>query len=573
MRLAVLDDERAGYAQLKFDSPLSQATLAVSVRSPREGGFLGLDGRWQKSEYFFTATRIDGDAHSALFRVGPDIVNHLLDLDLVEFGAADGSFRVETIWENAIPQMPEKGAGHSFYRGAAQAPFPVRMTGAGAKPVAELEPPAEPSPEPAVASPPASVEPPPVVSLAAAVPPPVPPEVAPPPPPSFPALPSSPSPVPPRAPPPLVPPRRTGSSWLAKNALYWMPLAVVALVLGVLLSPFMHGPHEIASVVKQPDISEPDVSKPVCGMPVASLTARTAAPLSVSEECSLKPQDAFKECATCPQMVVLPASSFTMGSLSTERGRSDNEGPPHVVNFARPFAIGKFQVTRDEFAAFVNETGYETVSKCRTFERGSWVDETNLSWRNPGFPQTGTHPAVCLNWTDAKAYVAWLSKKTKRTYRLLSEAEFEYAVRGQTDLGIYSRYAFGDDEKDLCRYGNGFDQTATQKITGTSSWSYAPCNDGYAYTSPVGSFQPNVFGLYDMVGNVWQWIEDCYVGNYSATPRDGSAMTNGECSTRIIRGGSWLSVPSLLRAAYRGWINPEVRFSYGGMRVARTLNP
>jgi formylglycine-generating enzyme required for sulfatase activity len=561
MRLAVLDDERPGYAQLKFDSPLSQATLALSVRSPREGGFLGPDGRWQKSEHFFTATRIGGDAHSALFRVGPDIVNHLLDLDLVEFGAADGSFHVETIWENAIPQMPDKGAAHSFYRGAGQAAFPIRMTGAGTKPVAEPEPPAEPSPEPEptiVVPQTLPPEPPPIAPPAPDVPPP--------------PLPSPPSPA---------LPRRSG--WLARNALYWIPLVVIALVLGAVLYHFTHRPDEIKTVVKQPDISKPDttkpdtskpdVSKPVCGMSVASLGARPAAPLSASEECSLKPKDAFKECATCPPMVVLPAASFTMGSLSTERGRSENEGPPHVITFAKPFAVGKFQVTRDEFAAFVNETGYDSGGKCRTFEHGSFTGDTSLSWRDPGFPQTGTHPAVCLNWADAKAYVAWLSKKTKRTYRLLSEAEFEYAVRGQTDLGIYSRYAFGSDDKDLCRYGNGLDQTATQKLTGTSDWSYAPCNDGYAYTSPVGSFQPNVFGLYDMVGNVWQWVEDCYVGNYSTTPRDGSAMTGRDCSTRIIRGGSWLSVPDLLRAAYRGSLTSDQRYSYGGIRVARTLNP
>ncbi|MGP0058819.1 MAG: SUMF1/EgtB/PvdO family nonheme iron enzyme [Beijerinckiaceae bacterium] len=324
---------------------------------------------------------------------------------------------------------------------------------------------------------------------------------------------------------------------------------------------------KVAVVVPPP----PAISARCGGAVLASLGSRAAAPLSVEEECALKPNDEFKECATCPPMVVVPPGSFTMGSPATEPGRFDNEGPQHVVSFAKSFAVGKFQVTRDEFAAFVNETAYDAGSKCWTFEEGKAEERSGRSWRNPGFAQTGAHPVACLNWNDAQAYVAWLAKKTGKTYRLLSESEWEYAARGQTLPGAYPRYFFGDAEKDMCRYGNGADQTAKEKVPGLI-WAVVPCNDGYAYTSPVGSFLPNAFGLYDMHGNVWQWVEDCYAENYQGAPTDGSAKTTGECSRRVLRGGSWNYNPRYLRAALRFWLIPVNRYDSYGFRLARTLN-
>ncbi|MGO9007064.1 MAG: SUMF1/EgtB/PvdO family nonheme iron enzyme [Beijerinckiaceae bacterium] len=320
-------------------------------------------------------------------------------------------------------------------------------------------------------------------------------------------------------------------------------------------------------------VPPPAVTGPCGGVVLASLGSRSAAPLSAREECAVKPKDEFKECATCPPMVVVPSGSFTMGSPTSEPGRRDSEGPQLVVSFAKPFAVGKFQVTRDEFAAFVNETGYDAGSKCWVWENLLWVEKAGSSWRNPGFAQTGSHPAACLNWNDAQAYVAWLARKSGKTYRLLSEAEWEYAARGQVQPGNYPRYFFGDEEKDMCRYGNGADQTAKETLPGLK-WAVVPCNDGYAYTSPVGSFQPNAFGLYDMHGNVWQWVEDCWANSYEGAATDGLARRiTRNCSLRGIRGGSWLSYPGFLRAAIRDSNYPVNRFSYFGFRLARTLNP
>jgi formylglycine-generating enzyme required for sulfatase activity len=176
-----------------------------------------------------------------------------------------------------------------------------------------------------------------------------------------------------------------------------------------------------------------------------------------------------------------------------------------------------------------------------------------------------------LNWNDAKACVDWLVRKTGKAYRLLTESEWEYAARARTEPGAYPRYSFGNDEKDLCTYGNGADQSAKNDIAGIKDWKVAPCTDGYAYTSPVGSFAANGFGLYDMQGNAWQWTEDCY--NYTAAPTDSSAWTSGDCSRRVVRGGSWYVVPPGLRAAIRVGLTTDDRDRALGFRVGRTLTP
>lgn len=312
-----------------------------------------------------------------------------------------------------------------------------------------------------------------------------------------------------------------------------------------------------------------------CGGPVTvSFSSRCAAPLTAVQERGLKPKDSFKECAQCPEMIVVPAGSFTMGSRDNEKGRYETEGPQHVVTFGRPFAVGKFHVTVDEFTAFVAATGYDAGAMCWTFEDGRWEQRSGRSWRNPGFPQAGSHPAVCLSWNDARAYVGWLAKTTGKDYRLLTEAEWEYAARGRTAPGTYPRYSFGNDEKDLCRYGNGADETAKRTVPGAGDWAIAPCQDGYAYTSPVGSFAANAFGLYDIQGNAWQWTEDCWRDNYNGAPANGTmAPTTGDCSRRVLRGGSWGNVPRILRAAGRDGDPPDHPGNYIGFRLARTLPP
>jgi formylglycine-generating enzyme required for sulfatase activity len=292
--------------------------------------------------------------------------------------------------------------------------------------------------------------------------------------------------------------------------------------------------------------------------------APVAAPLSLARERALNPKDTFKECATCPEMVVVPAGTFVMGSPNSELSRATNESPQHTVTFAKPFAVAKFATTRGEFALFASDTAYNDEGGClglvgRAWERQPW------SWRSPGFDQDDRHPVVCVDWSGAKTFAAWLSKKTGKEYRLLTEAEFEYATRA----GTTTRYFFGYDEKDFCRYGNGGDETLKKSFSKTAG---LPCNDGYVYTAPVGSFLPNNFGLYDIVGNAWQWVEDCYRDAYDGASSDGSAWTPSACSRRVVRGGSWYSLPENLRSASRFGYASRNRYQVG-FRVARTLIP
>jgi formylglycine-generating enzyme required for sulfatase activity len=268
-----------------------------------------------------------------------------------------------------------------------------------------------------------------------------------------------------------------------------------------------------------------------------SLASRCAAPLSVAAERGLKPKDSFKECDNCPEMVVVPAGSFTMGSPASEKDRDKNEGPQRIVTIRKSFAVGRFHVTVAQFAAFVAETGHDAGSSCFEFDGGKWEEKQGRSWRDPGFAQGASHPAVCLSWNDAKAYVAWMARKTGKAYRLLTEAEWEYAARAHMEPGAYPRYWFGNDDKDLCHYGNGADQTAKRSMVGKKNWVFASCDDGYAYTSPVGSFAGNGLGLYDMVGNAWQWTEDCYHANY----RGALMPLHGQPATAVV--GSFAAVP------------------------------
>jgi formylglycine-generating enzyme required for sulfatase activity len=264
-------------------------------------------------------------------------------------------------------------------------------------------------------------------------------------------------------------------------------------------------------------------------------------------------------------MVVVPAGSFTMGSPENEEGRNKDEGPQRTVKIAKPFAVGKLEVTRDQFEAFVTASGFKVADKCFVWT-GSMLEEQSGSFRKPGFDQTGNHPAVCVSWDDAKAYAEWLSKKAGKPYRLLSEAEWEYAARAVTEAKPQPRYYFGNDAKELCGYANGADRSTS------FSWKNTECDDGVGEgTAESGHYKPNPFGLYDMHGNVWEWVEDCYKDSYAGAPSDGAASTSGDCSLRVLRGGSWNYDPELLRAAYRIRYQPGFRSGSVGFRVARTL--
>jgi formylglycine-generating enzyme required for sulfatase activity len=247
--------------------------------------------------------------------------------------------------------------------------------------------------------------------------------------------------------------------------------------------------------------------------------------------------ESFRDVATpwCPEMVVVPAGAFTVNAQKK-------------VTIAKPFAVGRYAVTRGEFSVFVRETGYSVPDEADTYEGGKWELRKGRSFRNPGFIQDDSHPVVCVNWYDAKAYVQWLSGRMDKGYRLLSDAEWEYACRAGTQT--------------LFWWGSSI------------STGQANCRGSYAQkTMPVKSFQPNPWGLYQVHGNVNEWVEDCMSDDVHNPPSDGSARTTGYCSERILRGGSWLSDPQDLAFSFRFTLNTAGdRHSDVGFRVARTLS-
>jgi formylglycine-generating enzyme required for sulfatase activity len=277
-----------------------------------------------------------------------------------------------------------------------------------------------------------------------------------------------------------------------------------------------------------------------------------------------EPGDTFKDCRECPEMVVVPPGSFRMGDLSG--GGDYSEKPIHSVNIGYKFAVGKYEVTRGEFAAFIRESGHRMEDGCwvrNAVEREMEADGSK-NWRNPGFKQTDRDPVVCVSWNDAKEYARWLGRDSGVRYRLLSEAEWEYMARASST----SKYPFGNSEGSLCEHGNAADRS-----TGVD-WRNKSCSDGYGeQTAPVGNFKPNSFGVYDTVGNVLEWVEDCLYDNYNGAPTNGSSWTgSGECRHRVLRGGSWLYKPRAVRSASRAGIEPDFRSSYNGFRIARALS-
>ena len=274
----------------------------------------------------------------------------------------------------------------------------------------------------------------------------------------------------------------------------------------------------------------------------------------------------FRDCPQCPEMVVVPAGSYMMGSPTGEEGRYDDESPVHRVRIANPFAVGVHEVTRGEFARFVRETGHSMEERCTTYEGGEWKERTGRSWRRPGFGQTDGHPVVCVDWNDAQSYVRWLSRETGERYRLLSESEWEYVARAGTRT---SRH-WGDRASDACRYANVADRSADEKYTNRTI--IHECRDGHVYTAAVGSFSANPYGLHDALGNVSEWVADCWNDSYTGAPGDGRAWTRGDCDRRVVRGGTWLGIPRFVRSADRRWDDTGYRSNLAGFRVARTLN-
>ena len=293
-------------------------------------------------------------------------------------------------------------------------------------------------------------------------------------------------------------------------------------------------------------------------MPVSRLLVLASAAALVHVAAALgqgTPGSAFRDCPECPEMVVIPAGRFIMGAAPGEeeregvperfRGRAEPRAEIEVASFA----LGRFEVAVGEFAAFMDQTRHLVFTgNCRT---AFWVLNSKLDWRNPGFAQTGRHPVVCVSRSDAIAYVDWLRRKTGKAYRLPSEAEWEYAARA----GAETSRPWGDSAADACRHAN---------VAGY------PCSHGFTAAAPIGSFAPNRFGVYDMIGNVWEFLEDCWNETLAGMPKNGRARRDGDCIYRVQRGGAWHGDAWQARSATR-WLGTHgAQAVILGFRVART---
>ena len=282
-----------------------------------------------------------------------------------------------------------------------------------------------------------------------------------------------------------------------------------------------------------------------------------------------KAGDVFSECDECPQMVVIPPGSFTQGYDGGLDQRY--EGPRRDVTIARSFAIGRFEVTQAQYRAFIEKSGYEPSVGCYMWNGMSADFIDAHGWEDPdyGRPPADDEPVACLNWTHANAYVSWLAEHTGQPYRLISESEWEYVARAGRSSDY--TYPWGEDGSEACVHGNVLDES-TIRDQPELPMPAAPCDDGFPGIAPVGQFKPNAFGVYDITGNVWEWLQDCYVMPYAEdVPSDGSAYINEACERRAVRGGSWISTLFWQRPTFRGRDPEDLTSRIFGVRVARDL--
>lgn len=297
-------------------------------------------------------------------------------------------------------------------------------------------------------------------------------------------------------------------------------------------------------------------------------------------------ETSFTDCPRCPEMVSLPGGEFFMGATLEEltaaglppyfQGR---ELPRHRVTISRPFAVAKYELSNAQFAAFVNDTGYAPADGCWIFIGWEWILDDQRSWKNTQLGGDETHPVTCISWHDAVAYTRWLSERTGKNYRLLSEAEWEYAARGGTETA----YWFGNSTEEICKYVNLGDITTRDrfrwheteiKFEPVDNWTYVPCEDGYATTAPVTFGSPNPFGIYNMLGNVQELVTDCWHPSYETGPAtEQPRQISGDCGLRVMRGQGWTAIAASTRAAFRAKMVATDRRFYLGIRVARDLSP
>ncbi len=329
--------------------------------------------------------------------------------------------------------------------------------------------------------------------------------------------------------------------------------------------PWLYGAfgRKIPSLAQWNDQNPQPGSQPI--RPAPTPTAPLSAPVPLQPGQVFR--DRLRDGSEGPALVVIGAGEFWMGSPEGEEGR-DSDERRHRVRIERAFALGQNEVTVREFRRFVEATGYRTEAERDVSEKGCytydakdnrWDWRAGFSWRKPGYEQTDDHPVVCVSWNDANQYLGWLTKETGRNYRLPSEAEWEYAARAGT---TEARYWRDGGDASACGYAN-----VANKEHG---WSEAfPCSDGYEFTAPVGSFQPNAWKLYDMLGNVWEWTCSAYAKEYDGSEsRCADQETSGPLA---VRGGSWLNGPAWVRSANRDWGDPTYRDGLQGFRLARSL--
>ena len=286
------------------------------------------------------------------------------------------------------------------------------------------------------------------------------------------------------------------------------------------------------------DAQSREAAAPAQAAPKAEAPAATPTPAPIA---GMARGQVFQDCPDCPRMVVLPPGAFQMGAAPGDVGNRW-EGPQHPVRLAQPFAIGRHEVTVGEWRACVE------AGACAAAKAG------------PATGDPARAPVVNVSWDDALAYAAWLGKVSGRTYRLPTEAEWEYAIRAGTTTARF----WGGDRTEQCAYGNGADQSA---LTRDRQLPAVECDDRYPVLAPVGSFKPNAFGLFDMAGNAWEWTQDCWHDTYQGAPVDGGAVESAGCKRRVIRGGSWRARANSLRSFGRGNSPPDTRSEDLGLRV------
>ena len=288
----------------------------------------------------------------------------------------------------------------------------------------------------------------------------------------------------------------------------------------------------------------------------------------------------FADCRGCPDLVVIPAGHAKLGSSAEERERTgiiplfgDREGPPYEVTFTAPFAIGRTEVTRGQYRAFAEATHRPLGPTCGIHDAAAdgWGPRQGYDWTYPGYAQDDSHPAVCISYNDAVAYTKWLSVRTDKAYRLPSDAEWEYAARGGTTTAWY----WGDAPEAGCAIANILAMGTVQALGNPKSLNNRMvCANARNFTMPVASYPPNPFGLYDMIGNAFEWAADCNSADNTTGRPDVSARTQGDCSRHYLKGGAFHTPFWLTRPSVRGAPLPaEIHMFTIGFRVARSIDP